>query len=215
MDHLERAFEKLLGRQPSELEVTRLYRVKDALGLRDNDALWLVLIALESYDTLYRKYPELINAHVKQSLDDQRQLMAAIADAETKRALGALSDAVLRASEAATARAGLALWFQWWGFAMLGLLLFGAFCTVIGFILGSGHMPNWARPSANQGFAALLFSTVGRTPAGWLGVIIGLTSAIVSIWYARGELKLHRRPDIVLRCLLLAGLGAACVWPLL
>lgn len=215
MDHLEGAFEKLLGRQPSELEVTRLYRVKDALGLRDNDALWLVLIALESYDTLYRKYPELINAHLKQSLEDQRQQMAAIADAETKHALGALSDAVVRASEAATAQAGLALWFQWWGFAMLGLLLFGAFCTVIGFVLGSGHLPNWARPSDNQSFAALLFSTVARTPAGWLTVIIGLTSAIVSIWYAHGELKLRHRSAILLCSFLLAGLGVACVWPLL
>lgn len=215
MEHLEQAFEKLIGRQPSELEVTRLYRVKDALGLRDNDALWLVLIALESYDTLYRKYPELINVHVKQSLDDQRQLMAAIADAETKRALGTLSDAVVRASESATARAGLALWFQWCGFATLGLLLFGAFCTVMGFILGSGHMPYWARPSGNHGFAVLLFATVGRTPAGWLAVITGVTFAIAGIWHARGEIKLHRRLDIVLRSFLLAALGFAFVWPLL
>lgn len=215
MEHLESAFEKLLGRQPSELEVTRLYRVKSALGIQDNDALWLVLIALESYDTLYRKYPELINAHVKQSLDDQRQQMAAIADAETKRALGALSDAVVRASEAATARAGLGIWFQWWGFAILGLLLFGAFCTVIGFILGSGHLPSWARPSDNQSFAALLFSTVARTPAGWLAVIVGLTSAIVSIWYAHGALKLRHRSAVLLRSILLTGLGVACVWALL
>ncbi|RSZ55160.1 hypothetical protein HF313_23045 [Massilia atriviolacea] len=215
MEHLEQAFEKLIGRQPSELEVTRLYRVKNALGLRDNDALWLVLIALESYDTLYRKYPELINAHVKQSLDDQRQLMAAMADAETKRALGAMSDAVVRASEAATARAGLGLWFQWWGFAMLGLLLFGAFCTMMGFILGSGHMPYWTRPSGNHGFAVLLFTTIGRTPAGWLAVIIGATSAIAGFWYARDELKLHHRLGILSRSFLLAALGFAFVWPLL
>ncbi|NHZ44069.1 hypothetical protein F1609_28465 [Massilia sp. CCM 8693] len=85
----------------------------------------------------------------------------------------------------------------------------------MGFILGSGHMPYWARPSGNHGFAALLFATVGRTPAGWLALILGITFAIAGIWHARCEIKLHRRLDMVLRSLLLAALGIAFVWPLL
>ena len=37
---------KLLGREPTGPELAEFVRVRDALGLRDNDALWLVLLAL-------------------------------------------------------------------------------------------------------------------------------------------------------------------------
>jgi len=69
---VEASFEKLLGRQPSEKEIQSLYRVKNALNIRDNDALWLVLMALESYDTLYRKYPAMISSQVTQIIEDQK-----------------------------------------------------------------------------------------------------------------------------------------------
>lgn len=36
---VEAAFEQLLGRQASEKEAQSLYRVKNALNIRDNDAL--------------------------------------------------------------------------------------------------------------------------------------------------------------------------------
>jgi hypothetical protein len=54
------AFEKLLGRESKPAEREQLYRVKEALGLRDNDALWLVLFALQYYDSLYRQFPKAI-----------------------------------------------------------------------------------------------------------------------------------------------------------
>lgn len=38
--------QRLLGRAPSGPELVEFVRVRDALGLRDNDALWLVLLAL-------------------------------------------------------------------------------------------------------------------------------------------------------------------------
>ena len=37
---------KILGREPTAPELEELLRVRDALDLRDNDALWLVLMAL-------------------------------------------------------------------------------------------------------------------------------------------------------------------------
>jgi len=48
------AFEKLLGRQSTPAEREQLFRVKEALGLRENDALWLILFALQYYESLYR-----------------------------------------------------------------------------------------------------------------------------------------------------------------
>ena len=39
MSDLDDSFAKLLGRQPSDAERQNLYRVRDALGLKNNDAL--------------------------------------------------------------------------------------------------------------------------------------------------------------------------------
>ncbi len=44
---VEDSFAKLVGRQASEAEHSRLYRLRDALGLRDNDAFWSIVMALE------------------------------------------------------------------------------------------------------------------------------------------------------------------------
>jgi hypothetical protein len=41
MSELDDSFAKLLGRQPSDAERQQLYTVRDALGLKNNDALWL------------------------------------------------------------------------------------------------------------------------------------------------------------------------------
>ena len=62
MNELEDSFAKLLGRQPTDAERQQLYRVKDALGLKNNDALWLVLMALEFYNDQYRRFPDLIQS---------------------------------------------------------------------------------------------------------------------------------------------------------
>jgi hypothetical protein len=56
----EEAFAKLLGRHPSEKERERLYRVRDALGIQENDAFWYIVMTLEHYehyDSLYDGYP--------------------------------------------------------------------------------------------------------------------------------------------------------------
>ena len=47
MSDLDDSFAKLLGRQPSDAERQSLYRVRDALGLKNNDALWLVLMKMK------------------------------------------------------------------------------------------------------------------------------------------------------------------------
>ncbi len=43
------SFTQLLGRPPSDHELRELNRVRDALDLRDNDALWLIIMALQYF----------------------------------------------------------------------------------------------------------------------------------------------------------------------
>ncbi len=215
MASIERSFAKLIGRQPSEAEVKNLYRVRDALGLKENDALWLVLIALESYDALYRKYPEMISAQVQKSVEAQRDAIAAIAEQETRRAFGTLADAVGRASEAVATRAMKASMMQCIALLALALLAFGSYCAAMGFVLGSGRLPWWAMPVEGQGLAGLFFSTLAKTPAGWIAVIVGAVGAIGALWHARKEIALHRRADLILASGLLVAIAGSFFWQVL
>ncbi|MET3132805.1 MFS family permease [Oxalobacteraceae bacterium GrIS 1.11] len=212
MIDVERTFERLIGRQPSDKEIQSLYRVKGALDIQDNDALWLVLMALESYDTLYRRYPAIIDAQLKQSLEDQRATIAAIADAETKKALGALAQAVCRTSASVALRLTQASWMLWSGLLMLAMVMFGSFCALMGFVLGSGRLPYWASSREHASFAGLIFSTLARTPAGWIGAIAGIVLALAAAWHARrdGESGGWR---IAAGCCVLVALCLAFLWP--
>jgi hypothetical protein len=212
---VEASFAQLLGRQPSEREIQSLYRVKNALNIRDNDALWLVLMALESYDTLYRKYPAIISEHVGRVLLEQRAAMAAIADAETKRALGALADAVSKTSERVAWRLVDASRWLAWGWAWFACAALGALCVFVGFVLGSGHLPYWARPSGTEGPLLTVFEAIARAPAGWLAAAGGAAAAIGAVWRARADLMAGRRLGLLLACFGLLAASAAFLWPVL
>ncbi|HDR8993679.1 TPA: hypothetical protein QDA93_006393, partial [Burkholderia vietnamiensis] len=210
---VEASFEKLLGRQPSEKEIQSLYRVKNALNIRDNDALWLVLMALESYDTLYRKYPAMISDQVGKILDEQRSTMAAIADAETKKALGTLADAVSKTSERVAVRLVDASRWLSWGWAWFAFAAFGTLCVFVGFVLGSGRLPYWAGPTPGDGPLVTILGALARTPAGWLAAAGGAAAAIGAAWRARDDLKAGRRLGLLAACVGLLAASAAFLWP--
>lgn len=109
----EEAFTVLLGRQATDEEKQALFRVRDALGLKNNDALWSVLIAFEHYRTLYSRIPELISKAASGTLatvkDAAETVMKAAAEA-TKRDL---AEAVARTAEQVareTARTRMLRW---------------------------------------------------------------------------------------------------------
>ncbi|WP_202981400.1 hypothetical protein [Xylella fastidiosa] len=214
MLEVESSFEKLLGRQPSDKEIKSLYRVKNALNIRDNDALWLVLMALESYDTLYQKYPAMISNQVGKILDEQRLTIAAIADVETKKALGTLADAVSKTSERVAVRLVDASWWLSWGWAWFAFTALGTLCVFVGFVLGSGRLPYWADPTPGNGLFVAIFGTLARTPAGWVAAIGGATGAIRAAWGARDDLKAGRRLQLLAPCVGLLTLSVAFLWPL-
>ncbi|CAN7690088.1 hypothetical protein [Paraburkholderia terricola] len=59
-DPLARLFLEVSGEPPDDASLLRMRRVSAALNLRDNDALWSVLAALEYYVRLYEAMPERI-----------------------------------------------------------------------------------------------------------------------------------------------------------
>ena len=114
MAELEQAFSALLKRQATDEEIQRLYQVRDALGLRPNDALWQVLIALEWYQQQYQRFPQEISKAcevVLAKVTDSANSTAKAAAEEAKRELSkAVGKAVASVSRGASWKE-LARWF--------------------------------------------------------------------------------------------------------
>ena len=94
MNDLDDAFARLLARQPTDAERQRLYQVRDALDLKNNDALWLVLIALQHYDTMYARFPELIKQAATQTLLEFQKTASSTLDSTKAAAKADLAKAV-------------------------------------------------------------------------------------------------------------------------
>ncbi|TDN69458.1 hypothetical protein [Paraburkholderia sp. BL10I2N1] len=71
-DSLARLFLDVTGELPGDASLLRMRRIASALNLRDNDALWSVLAALEYYARLYEAVPERIRQARAGSLDTVR-----------------------------------------------------------------------------------------------------------------------------------------------
>jgi hypothetical protein len=109
----EEAFAKLLGRQPSDAEKQGLYRAREALGLKENDALWLLLLALGHYESLYARFPELIKSAAARVLADLKEAATAEMQASAAATKRDLADAVARTAKQvarATATKRMAQW---------------------------------------------------------------------------------------------------------
>jgi hypothetical protein len=126
-ESLDDAFSKLLGRQATDAERERLHRVRDVLGLGGNDALWLVLLALEHYDSLFREYPRKLGEALTGVLEAHRATLAASVAAETASVTRALADAVIATSEeiAAARAAGATTREKTAGWTAAGLAIVG------------------------------------------------------------------------------------------
>ena len=57
---------------PDEVQV-RLLKIEKAMGIRDNDALWNIFLAMDYYYRLYLEFPEQIAGKTKEALDEIRK----------------------------------------------------------------------------------------------------------------------------------------------
>jgi len=113
MSDLDDSFAKLLGRQPTDAERQSLYRVRDALGLKNNDALWLVLMALQHYQGQYEQFPKLIAEAAKNTLMDFKATADATVKASAEAAKADLAQAVASAAQEVAHNTSGKQMFQW------------------------------------------------------------------------------------------------------
>lgn len=113
MTNLDDSFAKLLGRQPSDAERQRLYKVRDALDLKNNDALWLVLMALQHYETQYEKIPGEIAKATQDTLSQFKVTADATAKASVATAQANLAQAVATTAKEVAHHTSRKQMWQW------------------------------------------------------------------------------------------------------
>ena len=188
------AFEKLLGRQPSVAEREQLYRVKSALDLQDNDALWMILIALQSYDALYRRVPARIEAVAEKMLATQQHLMSQQAEVEVKRAMGFLAQTVGEASAKVAESAARTSRFLAWGWILAAIVLFGSLCLWVGAVASTGALPPWTPANRQQGLTLAVLTGLAHAPAGWIVVLGATAGAVGADWTNARQLAVRKAP---------------------
>jgi len=174
--NVESAFAKIIGREPSEKERERLYRVRDALGLKENDAFWYIVMTLEHYDSLYREYPRIIGEEAARTIENARVAFATAAQLEAARAQQLLSEKVAETSVAIARKlAERPVRIDHVTAMLASVILFGSICMTAGYKLGTTEKPPWTRQELD-GRAKVLGVVLGA-PAGWMVFVLLLPVA--------------------------------------
>ena len=124
MNDLDDSFNKLLGKQATDEDKQQLYATAEALGIRNNDALWLILMALQHHQTLYNEIPERIHQVAKITLDNIKQTADAATIASAAKAQEALIKAVAAASDQIASDTAKKEKIKW----MAGCIVVSALC---------------------------------------------------------------------------------------
>jgi hypothetical protein len=193
MAELEDSFAKLIGCTPTDRERQNLYRVRDALNAKPTDSMWMVLMALEHYETLYEEIPGKIGAAAREvvaSVRSAAEAEAAAARAETAKALmRAVHEAAVKSTRQA-AGAYLAKWgsISVGAVAVAGALLcWGAFRhgETAGLAVG-GDM------ARRQCGALMAASSWANTPEGQLAYALAKAGGLADVGRCSGRGMVQR-----------------------
>ena len=141
---------KVCGRKLSEAETARLRETGNKLNLREDDALWPLLAAMEYQRIYYEALPEKIAAASRAIMDG----MAAAAEKETAAAQARLTASVVKEARNLASKIQYGRLVPMWLLALICLLAYGSLMLWAGFRIDTGRdMP----------LAAVL-----HMPSGWL-----------------------------------------------
>ncbi len=141
---------KVCGRELSEAEAHRMREVGSRLNLRDDDALWPLLAAMEYQRIYYEALPEKIAGASRAIMDG----MAAAAERETAAAQARLTESVVKEAQNLASKIQYAKLVPMGLFALICLLAYGSLMLWAGFRIDTGR---------NMPLAAVL-----HMPSGWL-----------------------------------------------
>jgi hypothetical protein len=209
---LEDTFAKVVGRQASEPERARLHQLRDALGLRDNDAFWSIVMALEYYDSFFRRYPAELAEQTARCLENVRNAFAAAADKEAAQMQRMLSEKIAETSVAMAHKlARRPPGLHWITTALAAAVAFGALCASAGYSLAMPERPFWAAKDASLPGAERMLAVVLALPAGWMIFAFLLPPAAYGAklgWELAGDPTGERRDKLVGWCVVAVCISA-------
>ena len=138
------------GRKLSEAETARRRETGNKLNLREDDALWRLLAAMEYQRIYYEALPEKIAAASRAIMDG----MAAAAEKETAAAQARLTASVVKEARNLASKIQYGRLVPMWLLALICLLAYGSLMLWAGFRIDTGR---------NMPLAAVL-----HMPSGWL-----------------------------------------------
>ena len=206
--NIDEAFARVVGRAASEEQRDRLHRLRETLGLRDNDAFWSIVIALEYYDSFFRQYPEQLAEETRRCIEDARSAFAVAAEKETAHVERVLSERVAATSvEIARKLAAKPVGLHRVTTALAAAVAFGALCVSAGYNLGAPERPFWVAKDTSLRGAERGLSMVLALPAGWIIFALLLPAAAYGArvgWGLAADRSAERRERIVGGCMVTA-----------
>lgn len=156
--------DKACGRELSEAETARLRQISNSLNLREDDALWPLLAAMEYQRVYYEALPEKITGASRAIMDG----MAAAAEKETTAAQARLTASVVKEARNLTSKIQYARLVPMWLLALICLLAYGSLMLWAGFRIDTGR---------DMTLAATL-----HMPSGWLISGLYLAGGVFCGW---------------------------------
>ncbi len=138
---------KACGRKLSEAEAGRLREIGNSLNLREDDALWPLLAAMEYQRIYYEALPEKIAGASRAIMDG----MAAAAEKETAVAQALLTNSMVKEARNLASKIQYDRLVPMWLLALICLLAYGSLMLWAGFRIDTGkdiplaaflHMPS-------------------------------------------------------------------------
>lgn len=126
---------KACGRELSEAEAARLREVGSRLSLREDDALWPLLAAMDYQRIYYEALPEKIAGASRAIMDG----MAAAAEKETAAAQTKLTDSVVKEAQNLASKIQYGKLVPMWLLALICLLAYGSLMLWAGFRIDTGR----------------------------------------------------------------------------
>jgi hypothetical protein len=197
---VDEAFAKVVGRQASEEERARLYRLRDALGLHDNDAFWSIVMALEYYDSFFRRYPAELAQYTERCIEGARAAFAAAAEREAAHVQRTLSEKVAETSVAIARKlADRPVGLHRVTMLLAAVVAFGALCVSAGYSLAAPVKPFWVTGAETLTGLQREAAVVLAAPAGWMMFALLVPGAAYGArvgWVTASE-TMERREKII------------------
>ncbi|WP_298702105.1 DUF6753 family protein [uncultured Variovorax sp.] len=105
--------ERLRGRELTDEEAGRLLHMQNLLGIDTNDALWVVMVALEHYQQLYEAMPRRIAAAGEMAVKQVKETADAVAAAAAASAQDDLSRELARSVKEVASQTARKQQWQW------------------------------------------------------------------------------------------------------